>query len=187
MYLIVGLGNPGSEYKNTRHNVGFVAIDALAKELSVKLKRRKEYLWAETLIQGKSTIIAKPRQFVNLSGLAVKKMVKHFAVDNEKLLIIHDDADLLLGSIRLKKSGGSGGHNGIESVMQELGTNEFSRLRVGIGRDNSDLKDYVLSVPSSSERKVLEKAVKISLEAISVFVDKGIEEATLRFNSKYNN
>jgi PTH1 family peptidyl-tRNA hydrolase len=184
MHLIAGLGNPGRGYKYTRHNVGFTVIDALAKKLGVKFRRRKDYFWSETTTYGKPVIIAKPKKFVNLSGLAVKKMAVDFGIENKNILIIHDDADLSLGTIRLKKNGGSGGHNGIESVIKELGTNDFSRLKVGIGRDNGDLKDYVLSIPSSSERKVLDKAVETSLEAISVFVDNGMDEAMLLFNKQ---
>ena len=153
MHLIVGLGNPGREYKYTRHNVGFMAIDALAKKLALKFRKREDYFWVKTTIKSKPVIIAKPRQFVNLSGEAVKKMIVDFRIENDKILVIHDDADLPLGTIRIKRNGSSGGHKGVESIIQELGTRDFSRIRIGIGRDSGDLKDYVLSEVFSFRKK----------------------------------
>lgn len=184
MHLIVGLGNPGREYKYTRHNVGFTSIDALVKRLVVKFRRREEYLWAKTTIKSKPAIIAKPRQFVNLSGKTVKKIAVDFGIDNEKIVVIHDDADLPLGTLKIKRNGGSGGHRGVKSIIQELGTRNFSRIRIGIGRDNGNLKEYVLGKSSLSERKVIEEAIRMSLDAIFIFVDKGIEETMLHFNRR---
>lgn len=184
MHLIVGLGNPGREYKYTRHNVGFVAIDALAKKLDLKFRKREDYLWVKTTIKSKPVIIAKPRQFVNLSGEAVKKMTVDFRVENDKILVIHDDADLALGNIRIKINGSSGGHRGVESIIQELGTRDFSRIRIGIGRDSGDLKDYVLGEASFSEKKIIEEAIKTSSDAVFTIIDKGIDEAMLLFNRR---
>jgi len=184
MQLIVGLGNPGREYKHTRHNVGFLVVDALAKELSVRFKRKQDYLWIKTTVKNNPVIIAKPRTFVNLSGEAVKKMISDFAVENNEMLIVHDDADLPLGALKIKKGGSSGGHRGVESIIQKLGSDDFSRMRIGIGRDNKDLKDYVLSEFSSSEKKVVDDAIDLSVNAIVAFIDKGIDEAMRVFNRK---
>lgn len=184
MQLIVGLGNPGGEYKYTRHNAGFMVADALAKKMSVQFKKRQDYFWVETTIKNNPVIIAKPRTFVNLSGKAVKKIASDFAVENNEILIIHDDADLSLGTLKIKRDGSCGGHNGVASIINELNTKDFSRIRIGIGRDNKNLKDYVLSEFSVSEKKVIEKMIDLSLDAISTIVDKGIDEAMLNFNRR---
>ena len=184
MHLIVGLGNPGGKYKHTRHNVGFMAVDALAEKLAVKFRRGEDYLWVKTIIQGKPVVIAKPRKFVNLSGKAVRKMAMDFGIENEEIVVIHDDADLPLGTLRVKKNSSSGGHNGVESIIQELGTRDFTRIRIGIGRDKKDLKDYVLSESPPSERKIIEETIRMSLDAVFTLVDKGVEEAMLHFNRR---
>jgi len=184
MHLIVGLGNPGGEYKYTRHNVGFTAVDTLAKKLAVKFRRRKDYLWVKAIIQGKPVVIAKPRKFVNLSGKAVRKIAIDFGIENEKIVVIHDDADLPLGTLRVKKNSSSGGHKGVESIIQELGTRDFPRIRIGIGRGTGNLKDYVLSESSLSEKKVIKEAIKICLDAIFRLVKKGVDETMLIFNRR---
>ena len=184
MHLIVGLGNPGTEYKYTRHNAGFTVIDALAKRLGLEFKKRKDYFWVKAVIQGKPVVIAKPRTFVNLSGQAVKKIVGNFGIDNDKIIVVHDDADLPLGILRIKKNSSSGGHNGVESIINALGTRDFPRVRIGIGRGSGDLKDYVLSESSPSERKVIAETVKTSLEAIFTLLEKGVDETMLQFNRK---
>ena len=182
MYLIVALGNPGKKYKYTRHNAGFMAADLLAKKLSASFKRREKYFWAKTDIHGNSAVIAKPRNFVNLSGEAVKKMKKDFEAENEKTVLVHDDADLPLGTLKVKKNGSSGGHNGVQSVIDSLGTQDFPRIRLGVGRDNGGLKSYVLGEFSSSEKKIIEKTINRTVDAIFTLVEKGIDETMLEFN-----
>lgn len=182
--MIVGLGNPGKEYKYTRHNVGFTVIDALTKRLAVQFKRREDYFWVKSTIQNKPVVIAKPRKFVNLSGEAVRKMVKDFQVENDKIVVVHDDADLPLGTLRIKKNSSSGGHNGVTSIIQELGSKDFSRIRIGIGRNRKDLKDYVLSEFTTSEKKVIEETIDLSLDAIFTLIDKGVDETMLVFNKR---
>jgi len=184
MQLVVGLGNPGKEYKYTRHNAGFMVVDALAKKLSARFKRKQNYFLATANIGGKAVIIAKPGTFVNLSGKAVKKIATDLGIKTDKILVIHDDADLSLGTLKIKKGGGHGGHNGVASIIDELNAKDFSRIRIGIGRDNKDLKDYVLSEFSASEKKVIGKTIDLSLDAISVVVKKGIDEAMQIFNNK---
>lgn len=184
MHLIVGLGNPGKEYKDTRHNAGFWVVDALVKKSSAQFKRRKDYFWCKSALQKKPVVIAKPRTFVNLSGNAVKKIAKDFEIDNEKIIIIHDDADLPLGTLKIKKGGSSAGHNGVQSIIDSLGSSDFQRVRIGIGRSGGDLKDYVLSEFSNTEKKIIKETIKVSLSAILTLVVKGIDEAMLQFNKR---
>ncbi|MDD5454651.1 MAG: aminoacyl-tRNA hydrolase [Candidatus Ratteibacteria bacterium] len=182
MHLIIGLGNPGREYKYTRHNAGFMAADALAKKLSIQFKKKQDYFWAKTNMGDKAVIIVKPRTFVNLSGKAVKKIAGDSGIKPDKILVIHDDADLPLGALKIKKTGSCAGHNGVASIINELCTKDFSRIRIGIGRDNKDLKNYVLSEFSASEKEVIDKIIDLSLDAISVIIKKGIDEAMQIFN-----
>ncbi len=184
MQLIVGLGNPGKEYKYTRHNAGFMAVDALAKKLSAKNKKKQDYFWAKAIIDASPIVIAKPRTFVNLSGKAVKKIAKDLGIKSDEIIVVHDDADLPLGTLKIKKTGSCAGHNGVASIINELCTKDFSRIRIGIGRDNKDLKNYVLSEFSASEKKAIEKMIDLSLDAISTIVNEGIDEAMRVFNSK---
>ncbi len=184
MHLIVGLGNPGREYKYTRHNIGFLVVNALSKKLSAQFKRKQDYFWVKTTVKDNPVIIAKPRKFVNLSGEALKKMVSDFGTGTNEILIVHDDADLSLGVLKIKKGGSSAGHRGVESIIQKLGSSDFPRMRIGIGRDQKDLKDYVLSEFSVSEKKFIEDTIDISINAIFAFVDEGIDKAMLNFNRR---
>ena len=190
MYLIVGLGNPGEEYKHTRHNAGFLIIDRLLNVLDIKLKRRKYYLWTEGAIKGKPVIIGKPRQFVNLSGEAVERMMNDFCIGTEKILLIHDDIDLPLGNVKFQKNRGSAGHKGVESVIERLKTTHFQRIRIGIGRnfpvegEKKDVRDYVLTGFEPLEAEIFEKITKGCIDGIFTFVEKGIDEAMYLFNRK---
>ncbi len=184
MQLIVGLGNPGKGYKYTRHNIGFLVADALAKKLSIQLKRKQDYFWAKATINNKPVIIAKPRKFVNLSGESLKKMGSDFGIKPSEMLIIHDDADLPFGVLKIKRGGSSAGHKGIESIIQKLGSPDFPRIRIGIGRDNKDLKDYVLSEFSSPEKEVIQSAIDLSVNAIFTFINEGVNKAMLNFNKR---
>lgn len=184
MHLIVGLGNSGREYKYTRHNIGFLVVDALSKKLSAQFKRKQDYFWVKTTVKDNPVIIAKPRKFVNLSGEALKKMVSDFGTGTNEILIVHDDADLSLGVLKIKKGGSSAGHRGVESIIQKLGSSDFPRMRIGIGRDQKDLKDYVLSEFSVSEKKFIENTIDISINAIFAFVDEGIDKAMRIFNRR---
>ncbi|HIE44513.1 MAG TPA: aminoacyl-tRNA hydrolase [Candidatus Omnitrophica bacterium] len=185
LHLIVGLGNPGREYRDTRHNAGFMVIDALLKKLKAKLRRRKYYSWTEATVRGNSVVIAKPRQFINMAGEAIERMVEDFNVESEHIVVIYDDADLPLGSLRIRRNGSSGGHRGVESIIRELGTDNFLRMRIGIGGGEGwNLKDYVLSTFTTEERKIIDHTVKISLDALFVLIEKGIDEAMRLFNRK---
>lgn len=157
--LIVGLGNYGKEYENTRHNAGFLAIDRLAEKLGVKISDKEcKSLVGKTYINGKKVILAKPQTYMNLSGLAVKELSAKYNFPPEEIVVISDDIDISFGSLRIRKSGSAGTHNGLKNIIAELSSKDFIRFRIGVGANenpNMDLKDYVLSRFSKDELAVL--------------------------------
>ena len=185
--LIVGLGNPGLAYRHNRHNVGFMVADALADKLEIPLKRVK---FKAQIGNGKlediPIIIAKPLTFMNKSGEAVAPLVRYFKVPLERLLVIHDDMDLPLGTLRMRPSGGSAGHNGMLSIFDKLGTNAIPRLRVGIGRPpgRMDPADYVLQDFSRSEEELLNMVITQACEAALAFITTGLEKAMNTYNGE---
>ena len=185
--LIVGLGNPGLAYRHNRHNVGFMVADALADKLEIPLKRVK---FKAQIGNGKlediPIIIAKPLTFMNSSGEAVAPLVRYFKVPLERLLVIHDDMDLPLGTLRMRPSGGSAGHNGMLSIFDKLGTNAIPRLRVGIGRPpgRMDPADYVLQDFSRSEEELLNMVITQACEAALAFITTGLEKAMNTYNGE---
>lgn len=171
MKLICGLGNPGLGYKNTRHNIGFLVIDNFAK--------------AHKGIKKGGIVLLKPQTYMNKSGGAVKKAIDRFDVGLKDVLIVCDDINLKLGIIRFRAKGSSGGHRGLESIIEKLNTEDFNRLRIGIGSDkNSVLKDYVLSKFRSNEKRLLKEVVNKATDALTLWIEKGIDEAMNRFNTK---
>ena len=184
-YLIVGLGNPGREYSGTRHNVGFMAIDTLCQELGIRITRmQSRALVGNGLLEANKVILAKPQTFMNLSGQAVSGLVKFYKVSLEELIVIHDDIDLPLGTIRLRPSGGSAGQKGLASTMDYLGTNGFPRLRIGIGRPPGRMEaaDYVLQNFAAGEQEILTEILERVSKAVQVFILDGIEAAMTQFN-----
>ncbi len=185
--LIVGLGNPGLAYRHNRHNVGFMVADALAEKLEIPLKRVK---FKAQIGNGKlediPIIIAKPLTFMNNSGEAVAPLVHYFKVPLERLLVIHDDMDLPLGTLRMRPSGGSAGHNGMLSIFDKLGTNAIPRLRVGIGRPpgRMDPADYVLQDFPKSDEELLKMVIAQACEAALAFITTGLEKAMNTYNGE---
>ena len=185
--LIVGLGNPGLAYRHNRHNVGFMVADALADKLEIPLKRVK---FKAQIGNGKlediPIIIAKPLTFMNKSGEAVAPLVRYFKVPLERLLVIHDDMDLPLGTLRMRPSGGSAGHNGMLSIFDKLGTNAIPRLRVGIGRPpgRMDPADYVLQDFPKSDEELLKMVIAQACEAAIAFITTGLEKAMNTYNGE---
>ena len=185
--LIVGLGNPGLAYRHNRHNVGFMVADALADKLEIPLKRVK---FKAQIGNGKlgdiPVIIAKPLTFMNNSGEAVAPLVRYFKVPLERLLVIHDDMDLPLGTLRMRPSGGSAGHNGMLSIFDKLGTNAIPRLRVGIGRPpgRMDPADYVLQDFPKSDEELLKMVIAQACEAALAFITTGLEKAMNTYNGE---
>jgi PTH1 family peptidyl-tRNA hydrolase len=183
--LIVGLGNPGREYKNTKHNVGFAVVEALAKELGVKISEERHLaLIGRGALAGGKIVLALPQTYMNLSGKSVGDLVAEEIKSQEDLLVICDDVNLSLGRIRIRKKGSAGGQKGLESVIGSLGTDAFPRLRVGIATTvhKGDITDYVLSPFKKKERRNALRAVKLAKEAAMAWLDKGLEAAMSRFN-----
>lgn len=178
--LIVGLGNPGLAYRHNRHNVGFMVAEALAEKIDIPLKRVKfKAQIGNGKYEGIPVIIAKPLTFMNNSGEAVAPLVRYFKVPLERLLVIHDDMDLPLGTLRMRPSGGSAGHNGMLSIFDKLGTNAIPRLRVGIGRPpgRMDPADYVLQDFPKSDEELLKMVIGQACEAALAFITTGLEKA----------
>jgi PTH1 family peptidyl-tRNA hydrolase len=185
-YLIVGLGNPGSEYEDTRHNVGFRVADELARRFGLVFgKKERKALAATGLIRGRKVILAKPQTYMNLSGEAVRSLMDFYKVDLPNLLVICDDLDLPLGTVRLRQSGSAGGQNGIKSVIQHLSTQDFSRLRFGISRPPGKMaaKDYVLGAFKGDEAILAAQVIDRAAGAVETWLTEGIELAMTRHNS----
>lgn len=185
-FMIVGLGNPGRRYKKTRHNVGFMVIDRLADDQRVHLKKgRGTYEHGLWTYGGHSIILLKPLTFMNNSGIAVSEAVNYFNIELDRLLVVFDEIELPFGHLRLRRQGSSGGHNGLNSILQHLNTKMFARLRIGIGTEyaKKDMVNFVLSNFSRNEQKELDPVLDRSVEAIELFVDRGIDHAMNAVNA----
>jgi PTH1 family peptidyl-tRNA hydrolase len=184
-FLLVGLGNPGREYENTRHNIGFLAIDQIAFKWGVTVgKYKHKSVYGEYRFGDKKIILVKPQTFMNLSGGAVRSYFQFFKPPLSQLLIIFDDLDLPFGAIRIRKEGGSSGQKGMKSIIQQLGTEDFPRMRVGIGRPpgRMDTADFILKKFKSSENQDLEFVLGKCADAVECFIENGIDAAMNRFN-----
>ena len=187
MFIIAGLGNTGKEYENTRHNAGFMVMDALADKLGADISEKKhKALCGKAVIGGEKVILMKPQTYMNSSGEALRAAADYFKVDPESVLVIYDDISLAPGQLRVRAKGSAGGHNGIKSIIAHLGTQEFPRVRVGVGEKppRMDLADYVLGHFSQEEKKIMESAVKEAAEAVIEAVTEGIEHAMNDHNRK---
>lgn len=185
MYLIAGLGNPTKQYEHTRHNAGFDCIDILADMLGIRVNRlRNRALVGKGSAGGEQVILAKPQTFMNLSGQSVAPLMNYYKVDIRHLIVIYDDTDLEVGRIRIRKSGSSGGHNGMKDIIRMTGTQEFLRVRVGIGHrpEYMEMPDYVLARPAGEERKLLDEALKKAAEAVKDILENGADHAMNIFN-----
>jgi len=184
VYLIVGLGNPGVQYRDTRHNVGFMVIERWASELKISLRENSVAKYGMVQFGDKKVILQCPLTYMNLSGRAVKLYKEWYGVLNEDIMVVHDDLDLPLGRLRIARDGGSGGHKGVSSIIEALGSKEFARLRIGIGRPrySESVEEYVLSPFYSDELETLEKVVDLAVEGCELFVSKGIDHAMNRIN-----
>ena len=184
--LIVGLGNPGKKYENTRHNVGFEVLDRFATKHEGKFKRTKELAFCSDIrVSGEKIILAKPTTFMNESGLAVQQLVrKHDLETLDALLIIHDELDLKPGTLKVKLHGGLAGHNGLKSISKHLNSNDFGRLRIGVGKPpQSQLgKNYVLKPPSRSDRTAIDNCIEKATDAIEAILSHGYEMTMNEFN-----
>ena len=185
-WLLVCLGNPGKEYENTRHNMGFLAADRLAERQGFKINKLKfRALTGETTLGGQRVLVLKPQTYMNLSGEAVKLAGGFYKIPTDHILVIYDDVSLPVGKLRVRPKGSAGGHNGIKNIIAHLGTEEFPRIKIGVGApDHPDhgLVDWVIGKPSQAERKALEAVLDRALEAAECVVEKGTAEAMNRFN-----
>lgn len=187
MFIIVGLGNPGTEYENTRHNIGFMVIDRLAQTGGIKLDRKSRLArWGEGTIANERVVLVKPITYMNNSGLAVREQLNRPDAGPDRLIVIYDDLDLEPGRVRIRLGGGSGGHRGIQSIINQIGVQDFIRVRVGIGRPpgRQDAADYVLSPFSKREWEDAEFAIIKAADAVPYIIENGIQKAMNEFNRR---
>ncbi|MBI5641783.1 MAG: aminoacyl-tRNA hydrolase [Nitrospirae bacterium] len=183
MWLISGLGNPGPRYSRTRHNVGFLVVEEVAEVQRITLKEKEGYIIGNGSIGDDRIVLIEPLTFMNRSGTAVRKIAARFFIPPEKIIVIHDDLDLETGRLKIRKKGSSGGHKGVESVIQHIGSNEFVRVKIGIGRDpNIPTEEFVLSKFRREELPLIREAVKKAADAVYSIIEDGIERAMNRFN-----
>lgn len=188
MYIIVGLGNPGREYANTRHNIGFDVIDRLAEEEHISvLEKKHKAIIGKGYVAGQKVILAKPQTFMNLSGESIRELVDYYKVDETcELIVISDDISLDVGQLRIRKKGSAGGHNGLKNMILQLGHDNFMRIKMGVGEKPKgyDLADYVLGHFTQDERRVMDEAAKRAAEAIRMILTEDVDAAMNHFNRK---
>ena len=188
MFVIAGLGNPKKEYDNTRHNIGFAFIDALAEKYSISVMDVKhKALTGKGIINGQKVILVKPLTFMNLSGQSIRPISDYYKIDTAKeLIVISDDISLPPGQIRIRKKGSAGGHNGLKNIIQHLGNEEFQRIRIGVGEKPKgyDLADYVLGHFSKEEQPLMQEGIKRAMEAAAMMLEGDIDRAMNEFNRK---
>ena len=187
MYLIAGLGNPSRTYEGTRHNIGFTIIDVIGNKFGIDIKKKKhKALVGRGIIDGMRVILAKPQTYMNLSGESIREIADFYKIEPENIIIIYDDISLDVGQLRIRKKGSAGGHNGIKNIIAHLGTQEFPRIKVGIGNkpEGWDLADYVLSKYSKAEQEALEEASEGVIGAVKLMLMDDIEAAMNKYNAK---
>ncbi len=186
VWLVVGLGNPGDKYENTRHNVGFLAVDELGERGGFPIQRLKHKALTNTaVIGGQGALVMKPVTFMNLSGEAVGEAARFYKIALDHVLVISDDVDLPLGKLRIRTVGSAGGHNGLKSIIQHLGTDQFPRLKIGVGgkpHPDYDMADWVLGKLQGEDKKVIDEAVKRAADAVECYLRDGPQKAMNRFN-----
>ena len=184
-WLVVGLGNPGQKYANTRHNMGFLTVDLLAEEAGVQLNKVK-FKSAYNILRfaGTRCLVMKPQTYMNLSGEAVREAAQFYKIPPERILVIYDDVSLPVGKLRVRPSGSAGGHNGIKNIIAHLGTQDFPRIKIGTGApdEGGDMIDWVIGVPSQAERKVLVESFRRAIDAAECIIEHGCQKAMNDFN-----
>ncbi|MDR5659188.1 aminoacyl-tRNA hydrolase [Serpentinicella sp. ANB-PHB4] len=184
MYVLVGLGNPGNKYDGTRHNIGFDTIDIFAANHNIAITKLKhKALIGEGRIFGEKVLLVKPQTYMNLSGESVQDIMNYYKVEPEKLMVIYDDIDLNVGAVRIRQKGSAGTHNGMKSILYNIQTDRFPRIRIGVGRPpHGDLVNFVLGKFTKEEVPLMEEAVKKSSDALTSFIKDGIEIAMNKYN-----
>ena len=184
-WLVVGLGNPGSKYEHTRHNMGFLALDILAEKEKFKFNKLRFKAWTATAeLGGEKVLVMKPQTYMNLSGEAVREAAQFYKIPAERVLVIYDDVSLPVGKLRVRPSGSAGGHNGIKNIIAHLGTQSFPRVKIGVAApgEEGDMVDWVIGVPSQAERKILAESFEQAIEAAECIISDGCQKAMNRFN-----
>lgn len=185
MYLVIGLGNPEEQYAKTRHNMGFSTINKIAEKYHITLEKKKfDAIYEDTRIEGEKVILVKPQTYMNLSGTSVRQFVQFYKIPTDHVVIIYDDIDIEKGVIKIRKKGGPGNHNGMKSVVQEIGSNAFPRIRVGIGQPiyKNDMINYVLGQVPNEEYEILEKGIEAAADASVDILKNGIDHAMNAYN-----
>ena len=188
-WLIVGLGNPGKDYAHTRHNAGFRCLDVLAENLGCKVDKLKfQGLYGQALYNGRKIVLLKPQTYMNLSGKSVLQLSAYFNIPPARIIVLFDDISLEPGRLRIRPNGSAGGHNGIKSIIQEVGSQEFPRVKIGVGakpHPDYDLADWVLSNFTANDEKALAVSLKNAADAALAIIDRGVPEAANRFNGSH--
>lgn len=188
MYIIAGLGNPGKKYENTRHNMGFLAVDLLAEKYGIKVNKIKfKALVGEGRIAGQKVLLVKPQTYMNLSGESIRQVLEYYKVEPEELIVIYDDIDIPTGAVRIRSKGSAGTHNGMRNIVYQIQSDAFPRVRVGIGAEKGtkvDLVNYVTGGVSKSEKTLLEESLTKAAEGAACIVEKGIDRAMNLYNVK---
>lgn len=188
MYVIAGLGNPGAKYENTRHNIGFMVVDALAEKNHISVTEKKhKALIGKGMLGSERILLVKPQTFMNLSGESIREIIDYYKVEEKtELIVISDDISLEPGALRIRKKGSAGGHNGLKNIILHLGHDEFQRIRIGVGEKPSgyDLADYVLGHFREDDRELIAKSVEQAAEAVQVMITEGADKAMNQFNKK---
>lgn len=188
MYIIAGLGNPGKKYEGTRHNVGFDCIDVLSDKYNIRVAESKgKALVGTGVINGYKVMLVKPQTFMNLSGTSIRELVNFYKIDEEEeFIVLFDDISLPPGEIRIRTKGSAGGHNGIKNIIEQLGTQNFSRVKIGVGEKpaNWDLADHVLSRPDKDDEMAMKDGIMQAAEAVALMIEGNTEQAMNRFNVK---
>ncbi|WP_024614189.1 aminoacyl-tRNA hydrolase [Clostridium sp. Ade.TY] len=183
MFVIVGLGNIGEKYDNTRHNIGFDSVDYIANKYNIDINRKKfKGLYGEGFIGGEKVILIKPSTFMNLSGECVREILDFYKLTNEDIIVLYDDISLDVGKIRIREKGSAGGHNGIKNIISHLGTDKFSRIKIGVGQPKGDLINHVLGNFSKEEREVLEESLDVTKLAVDEIIKEDISSAMNKYN-----
>lgn len=184
MFLVVGLGNPGRQYEGTRHNVGFDVIDWIAEKENIDISRIKfKGLVGEKVIAGEKVIFLKPSTFMNLSGESVREAAAFYKIPPENIIVIYDDVAIEVGRLRIRPSGSDGGQNGMKSIIYQLNSNQFPRIRIGIGKPVGDMADYVLGRFSPQDRKLVDEVIKAAGDAVIEIIQNGIQSGMNKYNS----
>jgi peptidyl-tRNA hydrolase, PTH1 family len=183
MLVIAGLGNPGKKYSRTRHNIGFMVVEEIARRSGIEFTDRKEYRIGRGSMEGHNVILLEPLLYMNRSGAPVREIVRKHNAQPYELIVIHDDLDMETGKLRIRKTGSSGGHKGVESIIQNIGSRDFIRVKIGIGREpGTAVEDYVLSKFSRHEISIIKESIERTSDAVHSIISDGVDKAMNRFN-----